>query len=47
MLEVYLDNKVVFVGTEKEVEEYCNNNGWDYTQNPSYANYERACGIYC
>ena len=45
MLEVYLDNKLVFIGTEDEVEEYCNNK-WDYTQDPSYAEYESACGIY-
>ena len=46
MIQVILDNKVVFEGTEAEAENYCNTHEWDYTQNPSYANYERACGIY-
>lgn len=46
MLEVYFNGKIVFVGTEKEVEKYCDNNKWDYIQNSSYANFERLCGIY-
>ena len=47
MLEVYFNDKIVFVGTEKEVEKYCDNNDWDYVQDSSYANFERLCGIYC
>lgn len=46
MIEVYCNNKIVFVGTEEEVKEYCKNNKWDYTQDTSYSRYERACGIY-
>lgn len=45
MIEVYLNNKVVFTGTSEEAEEYCNNNEWDYTQDTSYAEFERLCGI--
>lgn len=47
MIQVYLNNEVVFEGTETEVEEYCNNNEWDYTQDTRYAEFEKACGIYC
>lgn len=46
MLEVFLDNECVFIGTEEDVEEYCNNNEWDYTQKSCYADYEKMCGIY-
>lgn len=46
MIEVYLNNKVVFRGTEEEAENYCNNNEWDYTQDTSYKEFEKACGIY-
>ena len=46
MMQVYLDNKVVFEGTTEEVNEYCETHDWDYTQDPSYAAYERMCGIY-
>ena len=46
MLEVYLNDKKVFEGTEDEVDEYCENNEYDYVQDPSYANFEKLCGIY-
>ena len=47
MIQVILDDKIVFEGTETEAEEFCNNNEWDYTQDTSYAEFEKACGIYC
>ena len=46
MIEVYLDDEIVFTGTEAEAEDYCNNNKWDYTQDTSYAEFERLCGIF-
>jgi hypothetical protein len=47
MVQVYLNNKVVFEGTETEAEEFCNNNEWDYTQVTSFEQFERTNGIYC
>lgn len=47
MIQVILDDKIVFEGTETEAEEFCNNNEWDYTQDTSYSEFEKACGIYC
>ena len=46
MKQVYLNNKVVFEGTDEEVEKYCEKNEWDYIQDPGYAKFERMCGIY-
>lgn len=49
MYQVYFNDEVVFESyDEKEVNEYCENNpnGWDYTQDTSYGNFERLCGIY-
>lgn len=46
MIEVYLDNKKVFSGTAEEADTYCKDHEWDYTQDTSYAEFERACGIW-
>lgn len=49
MYQVFFNNKVVFESYEEaEIEEYCNKHPdeWDYTQDTSYAEFERACGIY-
>ena len=47
MLDVYLNDKIVFTGDSEEVENYCNDNEWDYVQDNSYKNFEILCGIYC
>ena len=47
MLQVYFNGKVVFESyEEKEIDDYCENNEWDYTQDTRYANFEKMCGIY-
>ena len=46
MLDVYLNDEIVFTGNTEEVDNYCNNNEWDYVQDDSYRKFEELCGIY-
>lgn len=47
MYQVIFNDKVVFESyTIEEAKSYCENHDWDRIHDTSYANYERACGIY-
>lgn len=46
MIRVYLNDKVVFEGNEIDANKYCENHEWDYTQDSSYKEFERLCGLY-
>ena len=46
MINVIFNNEVVFTGTSEEADQYCTTHEWDYTQDTSYAAFEKLCGIY-